>query len=117
MSEQDPSYLSTYGITNPWAVWLLGKQPEMLSEDARSFSQSDIAPPYCPQHFAQIRMHWRPGAYKCYFHEPPFEIAIEHEYDKAPKLNVLDKLEKTLDYRWNPGRCGDHGYWEVVEAP
>lgn len=91
----------------------MNRHPEQLADDARSFSQSRIVAPHCVYHGL---MYWRPGAFKCFFHDPPYEIPIEHEYERAPTLNVLDKLDKTLDYVWNPGELGGHGYWEVVES-
>ncbi len=114
MSPQDPSYLDTYGITNPWSVWLLNRHPEQLADDAAAFSESRVIPPGCPR--CPNRMEWRPGAFKCYLHDPPSEIPIKHEYAKAPRLDVLSKLDKTLDYVWNPGPLGGQGYWEVVES-
>lgn len=102
----DRSYLGHYGlIGNPWAVWLLGRQSEMLADDARLFSRSRIVPPDCPQHgLASVPMHWRPGAFKCYYHEPPFEIRIEPRFEPAPDFDALGSLDKMLDYRWDNDR-------------
>ena len=121
---RDPSYLSVYGITNPWTVWLLARQSELLAEDATSFHQGQIVAPLCPSPEHRMswgskvpRMNWRPGAFKCYLHEEPVEVSIDAEFERAPELDVLSKTDKMLDYVWDPGRPGqDDGKWIVVEV-
>lgn len=89
----DRSYLGHYGLVgNAWAVWLLNQQSEMLADDASLFSKGRVVPPYCPRHgFARVRMHWRPGFFKCYQHEPPFEIRIEPRIEPAPDFDALGR--------------------------
>ena len=118
---RDPSYLSVYGITNPWTAWLLARQSELLAEDATSFYRGQIVPPLCPGPHRPFvkppRMHWRPGAFKCYLHDEPVEISIDAEFEPAPDIDVLSKLDKMLDYVWDPGKLGEHdGKWIVVEV-
>ena len=112
---QDPSYLSTYGVTNPWTCWLLAQQSELVAEDAASFSVSNVAAPKCPKPRCRQRMSWRPGAYKCYRHDPPIVIAVEATLPVAPEFDALAAAAagKALDYAWNPLERR----WEVVELP
>ncbi len=108
----DRSYLGHYGLVgNAWAVWLLAQQSEMLADDASLFSKGRIVPPDCLKHFARVPMHWRPGAFKCYQHEPPFEIRIEPRIERAPDFDALGSLGKMLDYVWDK----DAGRYVVME--
>jgi hypothetical protein len=61
-------------------------------------------------------MMWRPGAFKCYLHEPPYEVEIKPEFERAPELDVLSKTDVMLDYVWDPGRPGQsESKWKVLE--
>lgn len=113
----DRSYLGHYGLVgNPWTVWLLGRQSEMLADDASLFSGERIEPPDCPspehlRNFARARMHWCPGFFKCYQHDPPNKIRIEPRFEPAPTFDALSNTDKMLDYVWDD----DAGRYEVVE--
>ena len=109
----DRSYLGHCGLVgNPGAVWLLGQQSEMLADDASLFSGERIRAPDCPMHVsAGVRMHWRPGFFKCYQHEPPVEISIEPRFDPAPDFDALKSTGKMLDYVWDDAA----GCYAVVE--
>ena len=113
----DRSYLGHYGLVgNPWAVWLLGQQSEMLADDASLFGGERVTPPDCPaEHplapLARYKMRWRPGFFKCYQHEPPVEISIEPRFDPAPDFDALKSTGKMLDYVWDDAA----GCYAVVE--
>lgn len=120
MSAQDPSYLSTYGITNPWSAWLVGADSSVLSYTVNELVHQPIDIPFCPdplgEHAQPIRMLYRPGAWKCYQHDSPVMIPIETQIERAPEIDVLSRTDKMLDYRWNPGLFGEPGFWEIVEC-
>lgn len=111
MTEPDPSYLSTFGITNPWTIWLLGADSALVAYDADAITRRPLKVPDCPgSHKIPKRMSYRPGAFKCYDHPEPVVVLIKPEIPRAPNVNALALTGKMLDYQY------DHetGRWHVV---
>lgn len=91
-------------LTNAWVVWLLRKEPALLAEDAAVLTRSRMgAPPACPKakDTPRHRMSWRPGACKCYRHGEPVVIPIEPKMERAPRGDVLLRIDEALDYQWD----------------
>jgi len=52
------SYLSTYGLLNPWTLWLLAHEPELVSLRPSELHQASVAP-RCPDPLCKRPMQMR----------------------------------------------------------
>jgi hypothetical protein len=111
VSNADSTYLGAYGLRNPWAVWLLNRYADSLSRTPQRLAV-DERPPRCPAVEGGQRcgepMRSRPGAWRCYLHEPPASIAAEVPVASAPDIDVLAHLADRLDCVLVDGR------WKVL---
>ena len=83
----DRSYMGVYGITSPWVGWLIGRAPELIAEPAGFLQHTEVAPG-CPGPYCAQRMVRRPGAWKCYQHDPPHVIRVPIHFPGTPKAKV-----------------------------
>lgn len=109
-TEQDPSYLSTYGVTNPWTAWLLRYDSAIVALDADAITRRPLRALTCLRHKVPKRMSYRPGAWKCYDHAEPVVVLIKPTIPEAPRINALAMINDMLDYQYDPL----DGRWHVV---
>ena len=103
------SYMGTFSVTNPWSCWLLGMGAELLALDPEKIMRSNRlgVAPACPEATATgangHRMVYRPGAWRCYRHEgiDPPTILMSVKLDRAPKGDVLSRVNEALDYQFD----------------
>ena len=97
------SYVSHYGLLNPWTLWLLRRAPELVAlrpSELRAPKQALL----CPK--CRYPMVARPGGYVCYHHDPPVRCRTALE---APKLrwaphqpSALSLVGEDVDIEWSP---------------
>ena len=89
------SYMGVYGITNPWAGWLISKAPELVAETSK-FLQRPMPSPRCPRgEHAMVRL---PGTWKCYRHEEAVVIEDRPSFSKAPVVDALGAVEGVSEW-------------------
>lgn len=97
------SYVSHYGLTNPWTLWLLKRAPELVALRPSEFRAAKAAPA-CPD--CRCFMVPRPGGYACYRHEPPVRWRPALEVPKvkwAPhQPSALSLIGEDVDIEWSP---------------
>lgn len=84
----DRSYLGVYGLTNPWAPWVMNRASHLLAKRAKDWRVAEVAP-RCPNAMCGMTMVRRPGAWKCYHHDPPIETPEALELPRSPVANVV----------------------------
>ncbi len=104
------SALGHWTLANPMVAWLMRQDPAVLAKTPAEF-QAGQAAPTCP--VGPHQMRWRPGWWKCWRHEDVVEVRQELEIERAPKGDVLNRLDEMLDYRWDADRCE----YVVVQIP
>ena len=83
----DRSYFGTFGLRGLWTPWLLNMASEVLAQPV-SYLLSGQAPPPCPQCGAMMLA--RPGAFKCYRHEPWAVIRDTSALTRSPDVDVVE---------------------------
>lgn len=85
----DRSYLGTYGVTGLWTWWIANHASHMLAEPAAHFLREPERIPICPASgLAPHSMVRRPGAWKCYQHDPWVVQPIPEKLTRAPAVTV-----------------------------
>lgn len=88
----DRSYMGVYGLMSPWTGWLIGRAPELVAEPTGFLQRREVAP-RCPGVFCSQTMVRRPGAWKCYHHDPPRVIRVPIHLPGTPQARVLHLKE------------------------
>ena len=99
------SYLGTYGFS-PWTLWIMRHAPELVAETPAALTAREGHRP-CPD--CRWPMARRPGGWKCYRHEPPIIVMEEPKFERAPKVDVLSRVNEALDIVYVDGE------WRVRE--
>ncbi|OGS01141.1 MAG: hypothetical protein A2V88_08655 [Elusimicrobia bacterium RBG_16_66_12] len=110
------SFMGVYGLGNPWVLWLLRKQAELLALTPEQLRRDLV--PVCPDSrgWKPHRMMLRPEGWVCYRHpkwmegrmiESPVRVLFEPRLQRAPKGDVLTRVKEALDVVY------DDGEWRV----
>jgi hypothetical protein len=103
------SYLTHYGLLNPWSLWLARAAPEHLGNQPHTLSRHDSRPP-CPDPWCRHRMVARDGYWKCYRHNPPRVLRAKlpvPDVKWAPgQPPALSLIGKDIDIEWSPEQGG-----------
>jgi hypothetical protein len=83
----DSSYMGTYGLTNIWTGWLISQAPELAAQTPAALRTPEVTP-RCPSPCGW-RMIRRPGAWKCYQHDPPVVIPDKLHLPHSPAITVI----------------------------
>jgi len=107
------TYMGVYTLANPIVAWLIGLAPEIVAEPAERLRRGGDTPPRCPIEECGARMHYRPGAWRCYQHDETVTVAVRPHYAPAPRGDVLSRASEMLDYVYS-----DEEGWhiEAIEA-
>lgn len=94
----DRSYLGMFGLRGLFTGWIMNRASQLLAFPGLT-QWSAPPPPKCP-HWdggrCGLTMLWRPGAYKCFHHDPPEVIPIAEPMPVSPQVSTpLIRLAKT----------------------
>ena len=105
------SALGHWTLASPMVVWMLTHAPDLLACRPKALvSRRGVlrCPPPCYK--AMVR---RPGAWKCYRHDPPYVREDGDPYERAPELDVLGRTGELLDWQIDPHT----GEYAIVARP
>lgn len=104
------SYLTHYGLLNPWSLWILQRAPQLLGLRP---SELRTAPPLmsCPD--CRLPMSPRPNGWMaCYRHSKPIRRRLGIETEIPPvkwapgEPSALSVVGEDVDIKWSPERGG-----------
>jgi hypothetical protein len=116
------SYLSTYGLLNPWTLWLLAHEPELVGLRPSELHQASVAP-RCPDPLCRRAMQMRAHVWRCYYHEPPRSLppgfqAPKVKWTKGPPDVLALVGRDDVDVVWQEKRDNrPEGYVIVFRKP
>ena len=114
------SYLTTYGLLNPWSLWLLKKAPELLGltpnehHERQSIDRWGHKIPACPE--CGVAMVSRPGGFACYRHDRPVRYRLPADVTPPPKWlpgepPAISLIGQDVDVVWvDDPMTGQKGY-------
>lgn len=108
------SYLGTYGF-GPWAVWLMNQASELVALTPATLVRPASRPPRCPS--CDWPMVRRPGAYKCYRHDEPVVLLDKLTADRAPQMDVLNRINEVLEMAYSKGVWNVYALDETLGPP